>query len=207
MYDLGEELKKTHPDFSPLDFNAEALGLESSRYRKYDDWNTTLTNADLSLTNASASVKKSSTATASKAKRPKEDDIIAGGSNVKKKPTAGSAQTDVLEDVTALAAGTGEEVDYPMAFMSPPPAGFKASGSKPQSNGPFQKESDISASLVGRHAELFWPDDNSWYLIEIQSVDVEAKTARVVYITGETEDLSLEETAQDRHMVLVPLHL
>lgn len=27
---------------------------------------------------------------------------------------------------------------------------------------------DIGDGLVGRHAELFWPDDNLWYLIEIQ---------------------------------------
>lgn len=27
---------------------------------------------------------------------------------------------------------------------------------------------DIKEDLVGRHAELFWPDDNLWYLIEIQ---------------------------------------
>lgn len=29
-------------------------------------------------------------------------------------------------------------------------------------------ESDIGPALKGRHAELWWPDDASWYLIEIQ---------------------------------------
>lgn len=27
---------------------------------------------------------------------------------------------------------------------------------------------DITHALKGRHAELFWPDDGMWYLIEIQ---------------------------------------
>ena len=26
----------------------------------------------------------------------------------------------------------------------------------------------MGPGLIGRHAELFWPDDNLWYLIRIQ---------------------------------------
>ena len=29
---------------------------------------------------------------------------------------------------------------------------------------------DISQGLVGKRGELFWPDDNLWYLVEIHSV-------------------------------------
>lgn len=32
---------------------------------------------------------------------------------------------------------------------------------------------DISPALVGKRGELFWPDDNLWYLVEIHTVDLE----------------------------------
>jgi hypothetical protein len=35
--------------------------------------------------------------------------------------------------------------------------------------------------LQGRQAEMFWPDDNMWYLIEIHRVNVIDKTATIVY--------------------------
>ena len=38
---------------------------------------------------------------------------------------------------------------------------------------------DISRALDGRLAELFWPDDNRWYLVEIQSVDLSQTRAQV----------------------------
>jgi hypothetical protein len=36
-------------------------------------------------------------------------------------------------------------------------------------------------ALQGRQAEMFWPDDNMWYLIEIHRVNVIDKTATIVY--------------------------
>lgn len=38
---------------------------------------------------------------------------------------------------------------------------------------------DIGPNLVGRHGELFWPDNNSWYLVQIKSVDMVTRTAKV----------------------------
>jgi hypothetical protein len=38
-----------------------------------------------------------------------------------------------------------------------------------------------AALLQGRQAEMFWPDDNMWYLIEIHRVNVIDKTATIVY--------------------------
>ena len=78
------------------------------------------------------------------------------------------------------------------------------SSDKPQVPGKFLLDKDINESLVGRHAELFWPDDSSWYLIEIQGVDTEAKKARIMYATGEVEELELDDIARDKHMTIIP---
>lgn len=39
----------------------------------------------------------------------------------------------------------------------------------------------LCAYLQGRQAEMFWPDDNMWYLIEIHRVNVIDKSATIVY--------------------------
>lgn len=39
---------------------------------------------------------------------------------------------------------------------------------------------DISSSLVGKRGELFWPDDNLWYLVEIHTVDLENRKAHIM---------------------------
>eukprot|EP00798_Chlamydomonas_sp_ICE-L_P014781 gene14781-20831_t len=92
-----------------------------------------------------------------------------------------------------------------IGFRSQPPLGFRESASKPQSPKPhkYLYLKDISSGLRGRHAELFWPDDKLWYLIEIQEVILQ--TARIMYTTGEVEELELEEIARDNHMVVIPL--
>ncbi len=58
------------------------------------------------------------------------------------------------------------------ASLPQPPTGYKSSSSRPQAaTGGLVRylcDHDIKEDLVGRHAELFWPDDNLWYLIEIQ---------------------------------------
>ena len=38
----------------------------------------------------------------------------------------------------------------------------------PQAPGRYLYGKDITPALKGKHAELFWPDDGMWYLIEIQ---------------------------------------
>ncbi len=37
------------------------------------------------------------------------------------------------------------------------------------------KHEDISPDLLGVKAEMWWPDDNSWYLVEINKVDLDTK--------------------------------
>lgn len=62
---------------------------------------------------------------------------------------------------------------------------------------------DIDESLRGRRAELFWPDDNLWYLIEIHDLDLSNRKAQIMYVTGETEELDLTEIVRDGHMSLI----
>lgn len=37
-----------------------------------------------------------------------------------------------------------------------------------QAPGRLLTYADLNIGLVGRHAEMYWPDDNLWYLIKIQ---------------------------------------
>lgn len=63
---------------------------------------------------------------------------------------------------------------------------------------------DVSPSLVGRKAELLWPDDAKWYLIVFLELDVKSRTAKVCYATGEEEKLSLDEVIQNKELMLLP---
>ena len=72
-----------------------------------------------------------------------------------------------------------------------------------QAPGRLLMHTDISTALKGRRAELYWPDDNLWYLIEIQDVDVASRMAQIMYVTGETEELNLVEIVREGHMSLI----
>ena len=68
--------------------------------------------------------------------------------------------------------------------------------------------------------QLFWPDDQKWYMVRIQNVDVENKTARsatsecdspdlslsyrIAYLSGEVEDLDMTEIVMEGHLSLLP---
>jgi len=73
----------------------------------------------------------------------------------------------------------------------------------PLPDGRLLTEEDISHNLQGRAAELFWPDDNLWYMIRILNVDTKSKAASIVYDTGELEDLDLIEIVKEGHMSLI----
>eukprot|EP00210_Caulerpa_lentillifera_P000470 g453.t1 len=75
----------------------------------------------------------------------------------------------------------------------------------PKPHGKLLTTGDISEAIVGREAELFWPDDQKWYMVRIQHIDVENKTARIAYISGEVEDLDMNEIASEGHLSLLPL--
>ncbi|MEW5305346.1 MAG: hypothetical protein WDW38_005613 [Sanguina aurantia] len=118
---------------------------------------------------------------------------------------AGMAEVSTAANLDPVVNLTGEDPPPPdtVRFRRPPPRDFKDSATKPQAPGQFLGDADIGPGLIGRHAELWWPDDSLWYLIEIQEVDMASKRAKVLYSTGDIEELELEQTAKDRHMVLI----
>lgn len=65
------------------------------------------------------------------------------------------------------------------------------------------REQDISSSLKGRRAELFWPDDATWYAVEINAVNVKKRMATIQYATGEIEELDLTEVINDEQMYML----
>jgi len=74
---------------------------------------------------------------------------------------------------------------------------------KPLGTGRLLTEDDLGPDLKGRQAELYWPDDNLWYLIEIQAMNLRQKAAKIMYTDGSTEELDLEEIIRDGHMSLI----
>ncbi|EFJ41980.1 hypothetical protein VOLCADRAFT_107495 [Volvox carteri f. nagariensis] len=229
--DLDKELRRNNPDAGLEYLQDFALDTTRGKTPRLEDFNMSL-QQELSLPPAPAPPPKKAAATqnvASKGKRPRDEDGVAGTgavgggagggggqqAPVKKKAAVAamqlSSQPSAFEDYPLDSLPAYEEpvaAEAPVPFMRPPPAGYKSSSSRPQAaTGGLVRylcPEDIREDLVGRHAELFWPDDNLWYLIEIQEVNVTTREARVLYSTGDFETLNLEETARDMHMVLIP---
>ncbi|KAI8468787.1 MAG: hypothetical protein J3K34DRAFT_515351 [Monoraphidium minutum] len=100
--------------------------------------------------------------------------------------------------------GGGPGGDAPLVFTNTAAtANLLDAAPHPQLPGRLLRMEDITTELIGKLAEMFWPDDNMWYLIEIQRVNAGDKTATIVYKTGEIEDLNLQEIAQEGHMSLI----
>ncbi|CAD7697616.1 unnamed protein product [Ostreobium quekettii] len=86
-----------------------------------------------------------------------------------------------------------------------PDSGLPAQASEsPLPTGRLLVHDDITPALKGRDAELFWPDDRLWYLVQIQNINARSKSARIAYTSGETEDLDLEDIIREGHMSLIP---
>lgn len=49
-------------------------------------------------------------------------------------------------------------------------------------------------------AQLFWPDDQLWYRAEVVSLNNRARSAKVLYATGDVETLSIDEIAAEGHL-------
>mmetsp|Transcript_10848 Transcript_10848/g.32236 ORF Transcript_10848/g.32236 Transcript_10848/m.32236 type:complete len:338 (-) Transcript_10848:303-1316(-) len=154
-------------------------------------------------------------------KRPRGEDLdamptpagppnAAGGASGPKKARAAGSMANSAASLGGDDYGLGE-ADAPepipplVGFMSPAPPGLQAAAPRPQAPGKYLYQNGITEELRGRHAELFWPPDSMWYLIEIQEVNVDTKMARIMYITGESEELNLDEIARDMHMSIISL--
>ena len=48
--------------------------------------------------------------------------------------------------------------------------------------------------------QLYWPDDGMWYKAEVVSLNQRARTAKVLYATGDVETLSVDEIAAEGHL-------
>lgn len=93
---------------------------------------------------------------------------------------------------------------HDMAMPHWAPHGMSHAGSAPQAGGRLLTYHDITLDLQGRRAELYWPDDNLWYLILIEHVDLLTQKASIMYSTGETEELNLNDIVKEGHMSLIP---
>lgn len=71
------------------------------------------------------------------------------------------------------------------------------------SRGRVMTPKDNLAQLQGSIVELFWPDDGLWYRAEILALNPRARSAKVLYSTGDVEQLSLDEVIQDGHLNIV----
>lgn len=141
--------------------------------------------------------------------------------NLEALPTMGSeqnskrkaAQAAVHAAAQALAQDNGlddegfglDEGAGPAPYMPTLPPGMQTSAATPQAPGRLLTYGEINESLRGRRAELFWPDDNLWYLIEIHDLDLSNQKAQIMYVTGETEELDLTEIVREGHMSLVSI--
>lgn len=47
---------------------------------------------------------------------------------------------------------------------------------------------------------MYWPDDGMWYKAEVVSLNQRARTAKVLYATGDVETLSVDEIAAEGHL-------
>ncbi|KAJ9527109.1 hypothetical protein QJQ45_025195 [Haematococcus lacustris] len=99
--------------------------------------------------------------------------------------------SSLFESVTSFKAATALKPEA----GAPPLKRFKTDRpfEAPFRSGRLMKEVDLTQALKGRQAELFWPDDAKWYLVEIQSVNLKTRQAKIVYASGEFEDVDLEE--------------
>mmetsp|Transcript_7167 Transcript_7167/g.26347 ORF Transcript_7167/g.26347 Transcript_7167/m.26347 type:complete len:725 (+) Transcript_7167:272-2446(+) len=57
---------------------------------------------------------------------------------------------------------------------------------------------DLNPSISEKQVELLWPDDGTWYGVEVVRYDPESHLAAVVYQTGETEDVQLSDVVRDK---------
>lgn len=58
------------------------------------------------------------------------------------------------------------------------------------------KKEDISGGLVGRWLSVFWPDDNQWWSVFVQSVNPSLSTATLLYETEEAEEIDLQQLVE-----------
>jgi hypothetical protein len=117
--------------------------------------------------------------------------------------SSGHLASMISSDLSYGGASGGEEAPPTQYAPIDLPPGMQHASEKPQKPGRVFTSEMIGPIIKGRRAEMYWPDDNMWYLIEIIDVNMQDRSAHIVYSTGETEVLNLDEIAQDGHMSLI----
>lgn len=108
-------------------------------------------------------------------------------------------QTAAAQAAIANQAATLAAYEAPDSFVRP---GYQAAD-QPLPTGRLLTAEDVTPALQGRQAELFWPDDGKWYLIQFMSIHLDSRKADVQYATGEVELLDLDEVIRDGHCSLL----
>jgi hypothetical protein len=107
-----------------------------------------------------------------------------------------------VQPMEAHEPGTRDMLQY----FAPVDLTMQPFSSRPQArNGRLLTSTDITPELVGKQAEMLWPDDAKWYLIRITHVDIQHRSCNIQYLTGETESgLQLDEIVQKKELRIIP---
>lgn len=73
------------------------------------------------------------------------------------------------------ARGNGTQV------KAPPPQQqqqFVGPAERPAPAGQVLLAEEVTPAIIGRQGELYWPDDRKWYLVQVLSMDWDARKAR-----------------------------
>jgi hypothetical protein len=94
----------------------------------------------------------------------------------------------------------------PVAAGAPLIEGLAEASAQLQAPGRPLEPAEIGPALVGRVAEMWWPEEGRWFLMQVQGVDAAKREVTLYYQTGEIETLSYEQLAQvasEQHVSLV----
>lgn len=115
------------------------------------------------------------------------------------KPEAPHNMRLASDDLPAASGASSQQRNRQAADQ---PTGEAVWSDSPHSSGRLATLSDVP-KLKGRRAELYWPDDKKWYLVDMATVTPEDNNAQAMYTSGEVEELDLKEIIQDGHLSLL----
>uniref|UniRef100_A0A7S0S7D0 Alfin N-terminal domain-containing protein n=1 Tax=Mantoniella antarctica TaxID=81844 RepID=A0A7S0S7D0_9CHLO len=118
-------------------------------------------------------------------------ETLSGKAAVKVKATSKKAVAAVVPEGQPPAKKARVEDAHP----APSAAGLR----KPSPGFILRADGSLVA-LNNAHIELFWPDDQLWYRAEVVSLNSRARSAKVLYATGDVETLSIDEIASEGHL-------
>eukprot|EP00210_Caulerpa_lentillifera_P001859 g1788.t1 len=67
------------------------------------------------------------------------------------------------------------------------------------------KSEDITEALIGKWLSVYWPDDNQWWNVFVQSVNPVLSTATLLYETEEAEEIDLKQLVEKGELAWLDL--